>query len=144
MNWLDPWGASVGVIAGWQGHSSVQYGQTLSVQPRIGHPFPAFFTYTSNSGPPNLNIYTNTVNVIESPLAVENRTLQTGVKYIFKCQVLKNASGGSHYSFKVWPSGSAEPSAWDLEVDGELSQGSVLLAAYRADVSFGQVNITGL
>jgi len=145
MHYLDPLSAAFGIAVGWQGHSSVEYGQTLTIQPRIGHPFPAYFEYSANyPGPPDLYIWTNTTTVIETPLATEVRTLQLETTYNFKCEVQQNNSGGSHFSFKVWPATEGEPAAWDLEADGELSKGSVLLAAYRADVSFGQVTVTGL
>ena len=144
LNWLDPWAYQIGIVVGWQGHTAVQYGQTLSVQPRIGHPFPAFPSWGNIFGPPELYIWTNTASVVEGQLARKARTLQTGVKYIFKCRVQQNSSGGSLFSFKVWPASSTEPAAWDLQANGELSQGSILLGAYRADVTFGQVTITGL
>jgi hypothetical protein len=65
------------------------------------------------------------------------------VTYTFKFQVQPNGTGGSHYSFKVWPASGTEPSTWLLQADGELGQGSILLAAHRASVSFGAVSITG-
>jgi hypothetical protein len=46
--------------------------------------------------------------------------------------------------FKAWPASGAEPAAWDVQGDGELSKGSLVLAAHRADVSFGTVTVTGL
>ena len=145
INWMDPAGFGVGVVVGWQGHSSDQYGQILTVQPRIGHPFPAFFAYSSGSGPPDLNIFENTLSVPESYLIQDTSgmTLQSGVTYTFKFQVQPNGTGGSHYSFKVWPASGTEPSNWLLQADGELGQGSILLAAHRASVSFGAVSITG-
>jgi uncharacterized repeat protein (TIGR01451 family) len=149
LNSLDPFGFGVGIICGWQGHTTLQYGQPLPDQPRTGHPFPGFGGYIAGGafpggGPPSLNIYTNTPSTPEAVLAQTPRTLQLGVKYIFKFQVQQNLSGGSHYSFKAWPASSPEPAPWDVQADGELSQGSILLAAHRADVSFGLVTVTGL
>jgi hypothetical protein len=145
LNSLDPFGFAVAIIAGWQGHTTLQYGQPLPDQPRTGHPFPAFGGYALGlPGPPTLMIYENTPAVPENPIVQSARTLQTGVKYIFKFQAQQNSSGGSHYSFKVWPASSTEPANWDLQCDGELSLGSIVLAAHRADVSFGAVTVTGL
>jgi uncharacterized repeat protein (TIGR01451 family) len=145
MNSLDPFGFAVAIIAGWQGHTTLQYGQPLPDQPRTGHPFPAFGGYAQGlPGPPTLMIYENTPAVPENPIVESARTLQTGVKYIFKFQAQQNSSGGSHYSFKAWPATTAEPANWDLQCDGELSLGSIVLAAQRADVSFGAVTVTGL
>ena len=70
--------------------------------------------------------------------------LTLGVRYQFKLQVQANSSGGSHYSLKVWPASSAEPSNWNLQVDGPLSEGAVVLAAHMADVTFGPITVTVL
>jgi regulation of enolase protein 1 (concanavalin A-like superfamily) len=146
MNWLDPFGFAVGIVVGWQGHTTLQYGVALPDQPRTGHPFPGLGEYSMGNGPPCLNIDENTPSAPENIMVQDTsgRTLQTGVQYIFKFQVQQNSSGGSHYSFKVWPASGTEPASWDLQTDGELSQGSIILAAHRADVSFGVVTITGL
>jgi hypothetical protein len=146
MNSLDSFGYAVAIIAGWQGHTTLQYGVPLADQPRTGHPFPAFGGYAQGlPGPPALMIYQNTPAVPESVISQNTtKTLQTGVKYIFKFQAQQNKSGGSHYSFKAWAASSQEPSGWDVEGDGELSKGSLVLAAHRADVSFGAVTVTAL
>jgi hypothetical protein len=140
-----PFGYAVGIIVGWQGHTTVQYGQILPDQPRTGHPFPGLFQYSSDGGPANLNIYENTPTNPEHVMVKDTsgKTLQLGTKYIFKGQVAANASRGSHYSFKVWAASSPEPANWDLQTDGELSQGSIVLAAHMANVNFGRVTITG-
>jgi hypothetical protein len=147
LNKLDGFGFAVGIIAGWQGHTTLQYGQPLPDQPRTGHPFPGFGGYSMGfPSPPILNLYENTPSVPEHIMAQDTtgRTLQLGVKYIFKLQAQQNTSGGTHYSFKVWPASSSEPTNWDLQADGELSTGSIVLAAHFADVSFGAITITGL
>jgi hypothetical protein len=145
LNRLDTYGYSVGIIAGWQGHTTLQYGQPLPDQPRTGHPFPGFGGYSQGlPGPPNESIYENTPSVPEHVMVQNNLTLQLSVKYIFKFQAQQNTSGGTHYSLKIWPASGTEPAAWDLQTDGELSQGSIVLAAHRADVSLGTVTITGL
>jgi regulation of enolase protein 1 (concanavalin A-like superfamily) len=144
---LDPYDFGVGIVAGWQGHTTNQYGVPLPDQPRTGHPFPGLGWYSKEPWTgPRLNIYCNTDSRPETVLIQDTsgRTLKLEVKYIFKLRVQKNAAGGSHYSFKVWEAASPEPSAWDLEVDGELGKGSIVLAAHRADVSFGAVSVTGL
>jgi len=71
--------------------------------------------------------------------------LQFETKYIFKMQVRQNGSNdSSHYSFKVWPAGTAEPPTWNVEADGDLSNGSVILGAHRTDVSIGKVTVNGI
>jgi regulation of enolase protein 1 (concanavalin A-like superfamily) len=147
LNSLDPYGYAVGIIAGWKGHTTLQYGQPLPDQPRTGHPFPGFGGYAMGlPGPPALMLYQNTTPSPESVIVQDTSglTLQTGVKYIFKFQTQQNSSGGTTYSFKVWPSGTTEPAGWNLQGNGELSTGSIVLAAHRADVTFGLVTVTGL
>jgi uncharacterized repeat protein (TIGR01451 family) len=147
MNSLDSFGFAVAIIAGWQGHTTLQYGVPLTDQPRTGHPFPAFGGYAFGlPGPAALMIYENTPSVPESVIAQNTtKTLQIGLKYIFKFQAQQqHTGGGSHYSFKAWLASATEPAAWDVEGDGELSTGSLVLAAHRADVSFGAVTVTGL
>jgi len=137
----------VGIVAGWQGHTTLQYGTPLPDQPRTGHPFPGLGWYSKEPDTGSrVNIYTNTATVIETPLIEETtgRQLTIGVTYTYKFRVQRNASGGSHYSLKIWPAASAEPSAWDLQADGEPSQGSIVLGAHWADVSIGRVRVSGL
>jgi regulation of enolase protein 1 (concanavalin A-like superfamily) len=146
MNGVNPNGFAVGFVVGWQGHTTVQYGQVLPDQPRTGHPFPGAGIYGGGLGPEGVMIYENTVGNPETIIVQDTtgRTLNLGVKYVFKFQVQNNSSGGSHYSFKIWPASGAEPANWDLQGDGELGLGSVILLAHECDVSFGTVTVTGL
>ena len=123
----------------------MQYGQMLPDQPRTGHPFTGWGNY-SYLGANGINIYENTIANPETILIRDNsgRALKPGVKYKMKLQVQGNNVGGSHYSIKVWEVSSAEPVAWDLEADGSLSLGSVVLAVYDADVSFGNLTFTAI
>ncbi len=145
INSFFPSGGNVGLIVGWQGHTAMQYGQMLPDQPRTGHPFTGWGNY-SYLGANGINIYENTIANPETILIRDNsgRALKPGVKYKMKLQVQGNNVGGSHYSIKVWEVSSAEPVAWDLEADGSLSLGSVVLAVYDADVSFGNLTFTGI
>ncbi|MCU1260336.1 MAG: hypothetical protein JWO80_3221, partial [Bryobacterales bacterium] len=139
--------AAPAIVVGWQGHTTLQYGVPLPDQPRTGHPFPGLGWYSMENAPfARLNIWENTPTTPEHVM-IQNTsgfTLSLGVKYMFKFRVQHNSIGGSHYSYKVWPSGTSEPATYNLEVDGELSQGSIVLGAHRADVSFGQVTVIGL
>jgi hypothetical protein len=146
MNALDGCGFAVGIVAGWQGHTTIEYGVPLPDQPRVGHPYPGAGAYTLGDGAAGLQIGANTASNPEAVLArdTSGRTLQTGVKYIFKFQAQQNITGGSHYSFKVWSASGTEPANWDLQADGELSHGSILLYAHKADISIGKVTVTGL
>jgi hypothetical protein len=146
---MDPTGGAVGIVVGWQGHTTNQYGLNLPDQPRTGHPFPAFFNFSGlNSGRLDLNIFSNNNSAADNErfLAVDNSgmTLMAGVTYTFKGEVTENSATSSHFKFKVWPVGTPEPAAWLLETDGAHSQGSILLGAHQADASFGTTTITAL
>ena len=93
-----------------------------------------------------IGVYANTVQHPEQDLAVDPSGMQlaTGVSYTFKLDVTDNASGGSHFALKVWPTGTTEPSPWTVETDGELSRGSILLVLHEAEASFGTVTVTPL
>ncbi len=53
-----------------------------------------------------------------------------------------NTIGGSLYKFKIWKTGTTEPANWLLQTNSDLSRGSIVLAAHRADVNFGTVTLT--
>jgi hypothetical protein len=148
MNSLSCHDHTIGVVVGWQGHTTLQYGQLLPDQPRTGHPFPGLAQYYKGTpaDTPKLNIWENTQTNPEFAIAEDTsgRQLQLGVKYIFKFRTTANATGGSHYSMKVWPASGTEPANWDLQADGDATQGSVVLGAHQGDISFGKITVTGL
>ncbi len=144
INSMDPDGAAVGLIAGWQGATDNLHGVVTSDQPRIGHPFPAAFLYDNSAGTARrVEIYANTDTHPEQTLLADTTGTQLtlGVAYTFKAQVTDNATGGSDFKFKVWKTGTTEPSAWLLQTSGDLSRGSIVLAAHRSDVDFGAVSV---
>jgi hypothetical protein len=144
------YGWGVGLISGWKGATTSNDGVIAPDQPRSGHTFDGACGYGAVQAPsvaPYTFLYTNTPAAWETILADQNGSpvpLTLGVAYMFKFQVQKNGSGGSTYSMKVWQVGTSEPAAWNLQANGPLSQGSLLLWAYMCDVSFGQVNVTAL
>ncbi len=145
INSLDPDGSAVGVVVGWKGATSDLHGVQTVDQPRIGHPFPAAFLYGNDQGSaPRAQIYENTDAHPEESLATDfsGLHLTPGVAYTFKFSVTDNGRGGSLYRFKIWQTATTEPGAWLLQANGELSRGSIVLAAHRADASFGTVAIT--
>jgi hypothetical protein len=145
INNLDCSGFAFGLVVGWSGHTTDPT-QPQPDQPRTGHPFFGFGTYSTI---PNqvLNIYANSPSYHETVLVQDMTgiTLTPGVKYVMKFAVQRNsANPTSHLSLKVWPASSAEPSNWNLQADGDASTGSVILAAHRTDVSFGKIAVTSL
>jgi regulation of enolase protein 1 (concanavalin A-like superfamily) len=145
INSMDADGAAVGIIAGFKGATSDLHGVQTVDQPRIGHPFPAAFLYDNDQGAaPKAEIYENTDAHQEQTLVKDASGLKLtpGTTYTFRFSVTDNATGGSLYKFKIWKTGTAEPAAWLLQANGDRSRGSIVLAAHRADVNFGTVQIS--
>jgi uncharacterized repeat protein (TIGR01451 family) len=139
----------VGILVGWTGHTHDVFGNASPEQPGYGHPFPGIGWWSDSGGiGPWLSLYQNTASHPESVMAYQwsdGFPLQFETKYIFKMQVRQNGSGNSsHYSFKAWPAGTAEPPAWNVEGDGDLANGSVILGAHRTDVSIGKVTVNAI
>jgi regulation of enolase protein 1 (concanavalin A-like superfamily) len=150
VNAFDCHDLGVGIVVGWQGHTTDDNGVIKPDQPRTGHPFPGLGWYSTlgaNVAPnAQFNIYANTSATPEKALVKDTtgRKMIPGVKYMYKFQTVKNTLGGSQYSLKVWPASSPEPTNWDLQADGLKTQGSVVLGAHRVDVSFGKINVVPL
>jgi hypothetical protein len=139
----------VGILVGWRGHTHDIFGVPSPEQPGVGHPFPAVGWWSNSGGiGPYLSLYENTSSHHESVMSFQPSSglaLQFETKYIFKMQVQEiPGTASSHYSFKAWPASEPEPPLWNVESDGDLSQGSVILGAHRTDVSFGHVTVTPL
>ena len=138
----------LGVLVGWSGHT---YGDPYALnpdQPRTGHPYFGIGEYgISKPGTPtDLNIEANSTNFPETTLIRDTSVkLVLGVKYVFKFAVQRNPNNtSSHFSLKVWPASTAEPASWNLQADGDASTGSVMLATFRSDVSFGKITVVAL
>jgi hypothetical protein len=145
INHADCTEYGVGILLGWQG-ATTDLTQPSPDQPRSGALYPAYGSYGTSPGN-GLNIYSNTPSFPHQILVQDTTglTLNIGVKYMFKFAVQRNSNNTtSHFSLKVWPSGTAEPAAWTIQADGDASTGSLLLLAYRADVSFGKVDVVAL
>ncbi len=145
INSIDPDGSAIGIIAGFKGATSDLHGIPTPDQPRIGHPFPAAFLYDNNQGAGSkAEIYANSDTHPEQTLTADSSglTLTVGTTYTFKFSVTDNTIGGSLYKFKIWKTGTTEPANWLLQTNSDLSRGSIVLAAHRADVNFGTVTLT--
>jgi hypothetical protein len=150
LNATDCFDFGTGLLVGWTGNT---YGDSLALnpdQPTTGHPFFGIGEYSTNGGPPSgaaLDIYANSTNHRESLLARDTSGLKLsiGVKYMLKFAVQRNANNTtSHYSLKCWPAGTAEPANWNIQADGDASTGSVMLAAFRTDVSYSNISVVAL
>jgi hypothetical protein len=149
LNSLDCNQYSLGVVVGWQGHTTDPNAPQPD-QPRSGHPFFGYGSYatTGTNTAPNaeLNIYANSPNYPETVLIQDNSGLKLalGVKYDMKFAVQRNANNTSEYYLKIWPATSTEPANWNLVVQADASTGSILLAAVQADISFGKITVVAL
>ena len=139
----------IGIVTGWQGHTNCvsNSGCQADSQPNTGHPFFGLAWWINHYFDPDKHtleeIYANSPSYFETPLINVPRVLALGTPYIFKFRVQRNSPSGTHYSLKIWPVGSAEPTTWDLVVDdSDTTQGSIVLASYKGDVSYGIVTIT--
>ena len=153
INALDQSGAGVGVIVGWQGATPASGSQCPVglTQPYSGHNFPAVAWDSGTPGNTTLGLYANTTTKCETPLpgATSTPQLAIGSTYWFKIDVQQDSATTSKVKFKVWANvdgtTSGEPSAWTVTDDtDQVSQGSIVLAAYEADASFGNVKATPL
>jgi chitodextrinase len=78
-------------------------------------------------------------------LGQEIRPLIYGQRYMMRSRVETIDGQGDLYSMKVWPANQSEPSEWDLVGQAQMAEpanGSMMLIAHYADVSFGKVIIT--
>jgi hypothetical protein len=137
----------IGIVTGWQGHTECGGlpGCVTGSQPRTGHPFFGLSWWVNHYAASSTveEIYANSPSYFETPLINVPRNLTLGTPYMFKFLVQRNSPSGTHYALKIWPVGSAEPATWDLQVDdSDTTLGSIVLAAYKGDVSFGTVTIT--
>ncbi|HJR59544.1 MAG TPA: PIG-L family deacetylase [Vicinamibacterales bacterium] len=138
------YGAVVGLVLRWQGHSVWD-----NSQPSWGY-WPAGATATYGWNPDEterralIGNQDNQVSVNASaPLLEFNRT------YIFKARVQTESTGQHKYEFKMWPADEAEPPLWQHQIRNgdradDPTHGSVLLFAHNVDASFGSVSVTPL
>lgn len=75
------------------------------------------------------------------------RALALNVPHIMKHRVQSGSNGTARYRVKLWPAGTSEPNAWDLEMEkdsGGVQSGGALLIAHYTDVTFGEVEAVPL
>jgi len=139
VQWCAGGGPLVGVLMRWPGHS--YWG---SVPNHGWYPMGAFAAFNWRSSPVGLWMYRGS----DGTVAVKDSsaTLELGVPHTFKLRA-ETVSGLHRYSAKLWPQSEPEPIDWDVSIDEPLSatsEGSMLLAAHHADVTFGDVTVTPL
>ena len=143
---MHPRDNGVGIVAGWRGATTDNYGVPNPQQPRIGHPFPGLGWYSKEIGrQQRLNIYRNFGGTWETRLA-EHPTYQLtqGLTYTFKLRVEPIDATTAQYSLKVWEAGTSEPTHFQVTAASARQGGSIVLATHRMDVSFGGLTVTAL
>jgi|GEM_PF-1882436 len=126
-----PSDGGVGVLLRWKGHTDTP---VVCPQPKCGYlPLGAISWFRSS----RLEFYQgNNVNFTPS----------IDVTYMLRTSVETDAAtGNTLYRLKVWEQGTAEPVAWNLEQTNGTSdeqEGSLMLIAHKADVTFGNVTVT--
>jgi hypothetical protein len=149
LNSVDCYDYGSGVIVGWSG-ATYAPNALQPDQPRSGHPFFGQGEYSTAGGPPSnvaMDLYANTPDYPETTLVRDTSgvRLTLGVKYVLKLAVQRNPGNtSSQLSLKIWQAGTPEPANWLLQANTDASTGSVLLACFRVDVSFGKITVVAL
>ena len=132
--------SGIGFAVGWQGHEGV-------LSPKIEWPLQALAWIRGPISNPTLEILTYgglpsaTWERIETPDPQHSISMSTEVTYMLKSSSSPLGNGKSRFSVKFWHKNETEPAAWNVSADVPARDGSVLLLAYKGDVTFGNVFI---
>jgi regulation of enolase protein 1 (concanavalin A-like superfamily) len=129
----------IGFAVGWQGHEGVE-------APKIEWPLQALAWISNSISNPKLRILTYgglPASTWEKPVGTDEDldSLAIGQKYILKSHSESLGGGMSKFRVKFWKDGDEEPGTWNIEADVPTRDGSVLLVAWNADVTFGDVAV---
>ena len=132
-------GFGIGVLLRWQGHTDTPI---TCPQPKCGFlPLGNISWYRRD----RLE-YFEGVNEDQQVGNQTPRDLELNVTYMMRTSVNTDPNtGNTVYQMKVWEQGTQEPATWDLEQTSDstdLQQGSFMLLAHQADVTFGNVSVT--
>ncbi len=123
-------GSGVGFAIGWQGHEG-------NVSPRTQWPLEAI-GWVRNFSSLRILRYNS---IIE---ASQNVSMSYNTKYLLKAKSEDIGGGISRFSVKIWEEGTTEPASYMITSDIPDRDGSVLLIAHKADVTWGIINIQPL
>jgi len=139
-------GALVGLLARWQGHHPTNNNQPSHEWKPLG----AFGAYrwkyngSNLTVVPSLQLFGGDGSIVAED---KSAAFPIGVPQFMKIRA--QTVGGQHeYKVKLWEQGTLEPSQWNLESTQTLVEsfgnGSLLLIAHYADVTFGNVSVVAL
>lgn len=138
-------GPGLGLVMRWRGHSN--WGSQLGGpwQPVIGWlPQGAtwWYEYFSN-GSGRLSLKgENGLNLLDP--TYKQLAFQTTYMTRTRVETPTSGTGGGIYKFKIWESGSSEPTSWLLqgqEGSADISSGSLLLVAHHVNATFGNTAV---
>src|SRR5829696_4998841 len=130
--------SGVGVATGWRGHEGAS-----DDEPWLGWPLGGFCFYY-RSGPSRHELYL--FDYGWPPFTTVERKkdwIAFNKPYFFRIKTAPVDGQNSRYSCKVWPADSAEPANWQISEVMARRDGSVLLVADYAEVTFGRIAVNG-
>lgn len=150
INQLDPGGyndisgsPAVGVVLRWEGHTDIP---VACSQPQCGYlPIGVASWYDWEIDDEGFLMWNS-----HSLSSTDNsgKKLTLGTTYLWKVRAETPPGTNGYFQFKVWEQGTQEPPNWLLtftDTNGQsLRNGSLLLLAHHADVSFGDPQVTPL
>ena len=127
--------SGIGFAVGWQGHKG-------GSSPRKGWPLQALaWLRKKNKTSFNIVTYGGLIDWEVNRASQEVTPLVVGEKYMLKSYSKPLNNGMSQFNVKFWKQSEGEPIAWNMHADVPTRDGSVLLVAHKADVTFGNVSI---
>jgi regulation of enolase protein 1 (concanavalin A-like superfamily)/chitodextrinase len=127
--------SGIGLATGWRGHEGGVD------DPPTGWPLGALcFYFRAGNNPHRMFIYYYERDPYTVPQAGD--WIALGTPYLFRMKTEPLSATTSRYSCKVWRASDPEPSQWMMSDVSARRDGSVLLVADYADVTFGRVRVT--
>lgn len=130
----------IGVGLRWPGHS----GAPRNDRPRVAYwPSGAFAWYRWTGATEQFQFVGNN----DDPVSAVDRSLSYDTRYNIRARVETLEGGGSVYNARLWEDGTEEPEAWDVTVEGGVSdprQGAILLVVHYTDAVFGDLSVRPL
>lgn len=133
--------SGIGFGMGWQGHTGTR-------NPPIEWPMQslAWIRGARSGTPASLEVMTYGGLEEWEVVQPDTRSVQVNEnqKYFLKARSESIGNGLSRVNVKLWAQGDNEPNDWMISADVPTRKGSILLVAYKVDITFGNVTIKGL
>ncbi|MEE9339310.1 MAG: fibronectin type III domain-containing protein, partial [Methylococcaceae bacterium] len=136
----------IGFGVGWQGHEVNDH--ELLRSPKVGWPLQSLVWIRGAMERSTLEILTykgknSTPKEWELPVGTKKplAPLILNQQYWLKSYSKPLSNSMSRFYAKFWKDGDGEPDSWMINADVSTRDGSILLVAYEADVTFGNVSV---